>query len=72
MRQQGRTNAECGQFNPTDYGQDGKESCEAHQGCEYLENGQGMDYQILAGPTFVVIFTISGIVMGYLADKAPR
>ena len=37
-----------------------------------MENGQGMKYQILAGPTFVVVFTFSGIIMGYLADKAPR
>ena len=27
---------------------------------------------MLAGPVFVVIFTTSGIVMGYLADKIPR
>ena len=50
----------------------GKDWCEFHQGCEYLENGQGMKYQILAGPTFVVVFTISGIFMGYLADKTSR
>ena len=37
-----------------------------------LENGQGMKYQVLAGPTFVVVFTVSGILMGYLADKTSR
>ena len=42
------------------------------QGCELLETGQGMEYQILAGPTFVVVFTLSGILMGYLADKTSR
>jgi len=63
----GRTNSECDQFNSND-----KEWCETHQGCEYLENGQGMKYQVLAGPTFVVVFTISGILMGYLADKTSR
>lgn len=60
----GRTNAECDQFN--------EEWCESHQGCQYLENGQGMKYQTLAGPTFVIVFTLSGILMGYLADKTPR
>ena len=42
------------------------------QGCELLETGQGMEYQIIAGPTFVVVFTLSGILMGYLADKLSR
>ena len=37
-----------------------------------IENGQGMKYQVLAGPTFVVVFTVSGILMGYLADKSSR
>ena len=46
--------------------------CENNEGCLYLESGQGMKYQILAGPTFVIVFTISGVIMGYLADKVPR
>lgn len=46
--------------------------CEALPYCEYLRNGQGYDYLILAGPTFVAVFTVSGIIMGYLADKVPR
>jgi len=60
----GRTNAECEKFTI--------ESCHTHQGCELLETGQGIEYQILAGPTFVVVFTLSGILMGYLADKLSR
>jgi hypothetical protein len=63
----GMNNTECDQF--TD---GGRENCENHLGCEFLENGQGIEYQILAGPTFVVVFTVSGIIMGYLADKVPR
>ena len=30
---------------------------------------QGIEYQILAGPVFVVIFTIAGIFMGILGEK---
>ena len=63
----GRTQSECQLFD-----KGGKIECEIHQGCQFLENGQGMKYQILAGPTFVVVFTISGILMGYLADKTSR
>lgn len=69
----GRTNAECDKFTADAVPEDvAAKACHSHQGCLYLENGQGMKYQILAGPTFVVVFTISGIVMGYLADKVAR
>ena len=40
--------------------------------CQYLHNGQGMDYLILAGTYFILMFTVSGILMGYLADKVHR
>ncbi len=40
--------------------------------CEWTYNGQGIEYQVLAGPVFVVVFTISGIIMGFLADKFSR
>ncbi len=77
----GRTNSECDQFSNNAIIQNSaddnsekleEEWCESHQGCEYLETGMGMKYQVLAGPTFVIVFTLSGILMGYLADKCPR
>ena len=40
--------------------------------CQYLHNGQGLDYLILAGTYFILMFTVSGILMGYLADKVHR
>ncbi|CAH1968641.1 unnamed protein product [Acanthoscelides obtectus] len=40
--------------------------------CEWTYNGLGLDYQILAGPSFIAVFTIAGIVMGLLADKFNR
>ncbi|KAH8364964.1 uncharacterized protein LOC110179629 isoform X2 [Drosophila serrata] len=40
--------------------------------CEWNYNGLGIDYQILAGPTFILIFTIAGVFMGFAADKYNR
>lgn len=40
--------------------------------CEWNYNGLGIDYQLLAGPSFILVFTIMGIVMGVLADKYNR
>ena len=38
-------------------------------GCVWCFSGQGWQYQVLAGPGFIVMFTISGVIMGYLADR---
>ena len=43
--------------------------CEAVGGCVWCFSGQGWQYQVLAGPGFIVMFTISGVIMGYLADR---
>ncbi|KAI8116657.1 Ephrin-B2a [Lucilia cuprina] len=40
--------------------------------CEWNYNGLGIEYQILAGPTFILIFTIAGVFMGIAADKYNR
>ncbi|XP_060069712.1 protein spinster homolog 1-like isoform X2 [Ylistrum balloti] len=40
--------------------------------CEWNYNGQGLLYQIIAGPVFIVVFTFSGILVGFLADKYNR
>ncbi|CAG9853594.1 unnamed protein product [Phyllotreta striolata] len=40
--------------------------------CEWTYNGLGIDYQVLAGPSFIAVFTIVGVVMGFLADKFHR
>ncbi|XP_030747612.1 uncharacterized protein LOC115876069 [Sitophilus oryzae] len=40
--------------------------------CEWTYNGLGLDYQVLAGPSFIAVFTIVGVIMGYLADKFNR
>lgn len=40
--------------------------------CEWNYNGLGIDYQLLAGPCFIAIFTIVGVFMGIAADKYNR
>ena len=45
---------------------------EIYHYCEYLHNGQGTDYLILAGTIFLFIFCVMGVIMGYLSDKIPR
>ncbi|XP_049767133.1 D-xylose transporter [Schistocerca cancellata] len=40
--------------------------------CEWTYNGQGLDYQILAGPSFIAVFTVVGVIMGILADRFNR
>lgn len=40
--------------------------------CSWLHDGQGVEYQVLAGPIFVVIYTASGVLMGLLGDHASR
>lgn len=40
--------------------------------CEWNYNGLGIDYQILAGPSFIAVFTIIGVFLGIAADKYNR
>ncbi|KAF4527156.1 hypothetical protein B566_EDAN007200 [Ephemera danica] len=40
--------------------------------CEWDYNGLGIEYQILAGPSFIAVFTIAGIFLGIAADRYNR
>ncbi|KAL3872099.1 hypothetical protein ACJMK2_040053 [Sinanodonta woodiana] len=40
--------------------------------CEWNYNGQGLEYQIVAGPVFILIYTFAGIFIGFLADRYNR
>ncbi|XP_043268427.1 putative metabolite transport protein HI_1104 isoform X2 [Venturia canescens] len=40
--------------------------------CEWNYNGLGLDYQILAGPSFIAVFTVMGVVLGIAADRYNR
>jgi MFS family permease len=40
--------------------------------CEWNYNGAGYDYQLLAGPVFILIFTFTGLPLGVLADYTNR
>ena len=43
--------------------------CEGGAGCRWCYTGQGWHYQLLAGPGFIVVFTIAGVAWGFLADR---
>ncbi len=40
--------------------------------CEWNYNGLGIEYQILAGPSFILAFSVGGLVIGALADRYNR
>ena len=40
--------------------------------CEWDYNGLGLEYQLLAGPVFILVFTVVGVVLGIAADKHNR
>lgn len=40
--------------------------------CEWNYNGLGLEYQLLAGPSFIAVFTIVGVILGIAADKYNR
>ncbi|WAR31342.1 SPNS1-like protein [Mya arenaria] len=45
---------------------------EAINPCKWDYNGQGFEYQIVAGPVFIVIYTFAGIFISFAADKYNR
>ncbi|CAK1590572.1 unnamed protein product [Parnassius mnemosyne] len=40
--------------------------------CEWGHNGLGIDYQVLAGPAYMAVFTVVGVIIGVVADKFNR
>jgi len=40
--------------------------------CRWDYTGLGMDYQVLAGPAFIAVFTVSGVIFGITADCVNR
>ena len=37
--------------------------------CEWNFNGRGYEYQFLAGPAWVAVFTITGLFIGFASDR---
>jgi len=35
--------------------------------CEWDYTGQGIEYQLIAGPVFIVVYTLCGIFIGVLS-----
>jgi len=40
--------------------------------CQYNYSGQGIEYQVLAGPVFILVFTFMGLINGALGDRFSR
>jgi len=40
--------------------------------CKWAHNGQGLQYEILAGPVFIVVYTLAGIPLSIFADFSNR
>lgn len=40
--------------------------------CEWNYNGLGLDYQLLAGPSYMAVFTVAGVALGVAADRYNR
>ena len=40
--------------------------------CRWDYNGQGIEYQLIAGPIFIVIYTFAGIFISFAADRYNR
>ena len=54
-------------------GQQTEETClAAGPHCDWNYTGLGLDYQLLAGPTFITVFSVSGVLFGLAADLTHR
>jgi len=42
--------------------------CVGRQGCYWHYNGLGIDYQVLAGPAFILVFIFSAVVLAIMSD----
>ena len=40
--------------------------------CEWNYSGLGLEYQLLAGPSFIAVFTVTGLVVGFASDALRR
>ena len=47
-------------------------SCDRSSRCEWNYNGQGLEYEILAGPVFIVVYTLASIPISFWADTYSR
>ena len=43
--------------------------CIAEPRCNYNYTGSGIEYQILAGPAFIAVFTFANIITGLTSDR---
>ena len=48
------------------------EKFEDGSSCVWNYNGQGIAYQVLAGPSFIIVYSLGCIVMGVLCQRFSR
>jgi len=46
-----------------------QKDCSGTEYCSWEYSGLGIEYQILAGPAFVAVFSVSGVLISVLSDK---
>ena len=46
-----------------------EETCKNNSLCTWTYSGMGYEYQVLAGPAFIAMFSISGVLLSIMADK---
>jgi len=46
-----------------------QKSCSKVEFCSWEYSGLGIEYQVLAGPAFVAVFSVSGVLISILSDK---
>jgi len=46
-----------------------EEKCNSEENCFWSFSGMGYEYQILAGPAFIAMFSISGVLISVMSDK---
>ncbi|XP_078082263.1 protein spinster-like [Mustelus asterias] len=42
------------------------------QSCQWNYDGSGWEYQVIAGPVFILVYTFTGIPIGFMADSVNR
>ena len=49
-----------------------KKECDEREWCVWDYSGLGYQYQILAGPAFIAVFSVFGVVISILSDRLKK
>ena len=48
------------------------DTCGGHDGCQWVYNGQGTQFQVLVGPAFIYTFSTAALIFGIALDRFNR